>query len=107
MQVVIANTSKAFVIHCGLAPFCLIISSRDELFLLAPLKPGILRRIRHGHLPHSLLQPSLKAHGNGLRLARIIGPLSRLSTKRSQSLTSPQKKPTASDRPSPLLRGNF
>ncbi|GBM90005.1 hypothetical protein AVEN_19330-1 [Araneus ventricosus] len=34
-------------------------------------------------------------------------PLSRLSPKRSQNLASPQKKPTASDRPSSLLRGSF
>ncbi|GBN90878.1 hypothetical protein AVEN_237456-1, partial [Araneus ventricosus] len=33
-------------------------------------------------------------------------PPTALSPKRSQSLTSPEKKATASDRPSSLLRGN-
>ncbi|GBO26813.1 Fatty-acid amide hydrolase 2, partial [Araneus ventricosus] len=48
------------------------------------------------------------ANGNGLWLVRIIGPpITRLSPKRSQNLTSPQKKPTASDRPSSLLREFF
>ncbi|GBN44649.1 hypothetical protein AVEN_204992-1, partial [Araneus ventricosus] len=36
-----------------------------------------------------------------------LDPLPRLSPKRSQNLTSPQKKPTASDRLSSLLRGHF
>ncbi|GBM52636.1 hypothetical protein AVEN_68324-1 [Araneus ventricosus] len=43
---------------------------------------------------------------NGLWLARIIGPLPCLSPKRSQNLTSPPNKATASDRPSSLLREN-
>ncbi|GBN18484.1 hypothetical protein AVEN_181819-1 [Araneus ventricosus] len=62
-----------------------------------------------GHLPHHTTpaKPSLKVHGNGLWLARIIGPLPRLSPKPSQNLNYPQKKLTASDRPSSLLRGNF
>ncbi|GBN85205.1 hypothetical protein AVEN_167983-1 [Araneus ventricosus] len=34
-------------------------------------------------------------------------PLPRLALKRSQNLTSPQKTPTASDRLSSLLKGNF
>ncbi|GBO17834.1 hypothetical protein AVEN_258045-1 [Araneus ventricosus] len=50
--------------------------------------------------------PSLKAHGNGLWLARIIG-IPRLSSKRSQNATSHQKKKTVSYRPSSLSRGNF
>ncbi|GBM77956.1 hypothetical protein AVEN_169888-1 [Araneus ventricosus] len=58
--------------------------------LHAPLKPGLFKRKLHeldspnlgGHFPH-LPTPalaSLKAHGNGLCLTRIIGP--RLSPKR-------------------------
>ncbi|GBN34839.1 hypothetical protein AVEN_258238-1 [Araneus ventricosus] len=40
--------------------------------------------------------------------ARIIGSsLPSLSSKRSQNLTSTQKKPTASDRPSSLLKGHL
>ncbi|GBO04899.1 hypothetical protein AVEN_111513-1 [Araneus ventricosus] len=45
-------------------------------------------------------EPSLKEHGNGLWLAKMIGPLPRLSSKRSQNLTTPQKKKTASYWPS-------
>ncbi|GBO35268.1 hypothetical protein AVEN_247508-1 [Araneus ventricosus] len=84
---------------------------------VAPLKQGSFGRKPHeldssnlgGHLPpHLLLLASLKTHGNGLRFAKIIGHhLPRLSPKQSQNLTSPQKKPTASDRPSSLLKGNF
>ncbi|GBM95795.1 hypothetical protein AVEN_90601-1 [Araneus ventricosus] len=47
----------------------------------APFNPGLFERKRHelnsatvgGHFPH-LPTPSLKAHGNGLWFARIIGP---------------------------------
>ncbi|GBN49598.1 hypothetical protein AVEN_137093-1 [Araneus ventricosus] len=60
-----------------------LIPSRRSL--LAPLKPGLSGRMRHEldspnlgdhlqHHPTPLLQPSLKAHGNGLWLARIIEP---------------------------------
>ncbi|GBO23775.1 hypothetical protein AVEN_169346-1 [Araneus ventricosus] len=36
-----------------------------------------------------------------------LEPILHSYPKRSQNLTSPQNKPTASDRPSSLLRGNF
>ncbi|GBM62914.1 hypothetical protein AVEN_113410-1, partial [Araneus ventricosus] len=60
-----------------------------------PLKPDLFRMIRHeldspnlgGHLPHQST-PAItfpKAHGNGLWVARIIGPLPLLSPKRSQN----------------------
>ncbi|GBM76314.1 hypothetical protein AVEN_214739-1 [Araneus ventricosus] len=60
--------------------------------------PGPQGSVREtSHLPHHPNPASRKAHGNGLLLARIIGPpLPRLSPKRSQNLPSPQKKPTAS-----------
>ncbi|GBM96134.1 hypothetical protein AVEN_153259-1 [Araneus ventricosus] len=92
---------------------------REETFLLDPLKPRLLGRIPHeldspnlgGHLPHHPISviPSLKAHGNGLWLARIIGPsIALISEAISEPhLSSPQKKPTAADRPSSLLRGKF
>ncbi|GBM13504.1 hypothetical protein AVEN_82778-1 [Araneus ventricosus] len=80
---------------------------RRDFFLLASLKPGLYGRKRleldslnqGGHLlnhPTPAHPPSLKAHGNGLWLARIIRPpLLRLSPKLSQNLTSPQRKSTA------------
>ncbi|GBM31611.1 hypothetical protein AVEN_198468-1 [Araneus ventricosus] len=51
-------------------------------FSSGPFKTGQFGMIRHeldstnpgGHLPHLLLKSSLKAHGNGLWSARIIGP---------------------------------
>ncbi|GBO30115.1 hypothetical protein AVEN_73351-1 [Araneus ventricosus] len=52
--------------------------------MLAPLNPGGIRSKRH-----ELESPKLGGH------------------LPHQTLTSPQKKPTASNRPSSLLRGNF
>ncbi|GBM42085.1 hypothetical protein AVEN_158246-1 [Araneus ventricosus] len=58
-----------------------------------PLKPGLFGRKRHeldspnlgGHLPdHTLLKPSLKAHGNGLCLAKISDLRTSSPLKRSQ-----------------------
>ncbi|GBM43778.1 hypothetical protein AVEN_109630-1 [Araneus ventricosus] len=86
-----------------------------QTFLLVPLKPRIFGRKRHeldspnldGHLPH---HPS-PCYNLPLKLScgwqGSLDPLLRLSPKRSQNITFPQKKPSASDRPSPLLRGNL
>ncbi|GBM84901.1 hypothetical protein AVEN_133233-1 [Araneus ventricosus] len=49
---------------------------RGDFFLLAPLQPGLFGRKRGeldspklgGYLPHPLLLPSLKTHGNGCAL---------------------------------------
>ncbi|GBO36654.1 hypothetical protein AVEN_2181-1 [Araneus ventricosus] len=59
------------------------------------------------HHPLTFPSPSIKTQGKGLRFARLIGPLPRLSPKPSQNLTSTQKKPAASDRPSSLLTEIF
>ncbi|GBN72327.1 hypothetical protein AVEN_207289-1 [Araneus ventricosus] len=81
-----------------------------------PLKP------RLGRKRHELDSPSLDGHlpyhptptitfPSDARKWNVVGkdnwePLPSLSNKRSQDLTSPQKKPTALDRPSSVLRGN-
>ncbi|GBM53399.1 hypothetical protein AVEN_103787-1 [Araneus ventricosus] len=89
---------------------------KDEPSSTAPLKPELFGRKRHemdspnlgGHFPHT---PCYNFR-QGTRKWAAVGkgnwiPLPRLSPKRSQNLTSPQKKPTASERPSLLLRGSF
>ncbi|GBM91642.1 hypothetical protein AVEN_84492-1, partial [Araneus ventricosus] len=89
-----------------------------RLFLLASLKSGLFERKRH-----KLNSPNLHVHLSHhpapcynllLRSAEMncggqgkLDPLLHLSPKRSQNVTFPQKKPTASDWPSVLLRGNF
>ncbi|GBN03984.1 hypothetical protein AVEN_137141-1 [Araneus ventricosus] len=84
---------------------------------LFPFKAGSFGRIRHeldspnqgGHLPHPttccnlpLRRTEIGCGGQG-----SLDSLPRLSSKRSQNITSTQKKPTASDRPSSFLRENF
>ncbi|GBO25029.1 hypothetical protein AVEN_161915-1 [Araneus ventricosus] len=93
----------------------LTLSIRGELFLLVPLKLRLWGR-RHefvspnlgGRLPpHPCYNLPLKLTEMGCGSQWKLDPLQRISPKRSQYLTSPQMKPTASDRPSPLLKGNF
>ncbi|GBO17348.1 hypothetical protein AVEN_132735-1 [Araneus ventricosus] len=82
-----------------------------------PFKTGSFGRIRHeldspnqgGHLPHPttccnlpLRRTEIVCGGQG-----SLDPLPRLSPNRSQNITSTQKKPTVSDRPSSFLRENF
>ncbi|GBM07584.1 hypothetical protein AVEN_230022-1 [Araneus ventricosus] len=86
------------------------------LCLLSPLKPVLSGRKRHeldspnlgGHLP----PPPAITFSEGARKWAVVDKdnwtsLPRLSPKQSQNLTSFPKKPTASDQPSLLLRGNF
>ncbi|GBN35586.1 hypothetical protein AVEN_183899-1 [Araneus ventricosus] len=88
-----------------------------DLFLVAPLKPGTFGRKRHelespnlgGHLPPST--PAITFPSGARKWDAVCKgiwiPLPQLSPKRSQNLISPQKKPTASDGPSSLLKGKF
>ncbi|GBO08299.1 hypothetical protein AVEN_171613-1 [Araneus ventricosus] len=90
---------------------------RRFILLLTPLKPGLFGRKRHevgspkmgGHFfhPNPFYNLPLKRKEMGCGSQGYLDPLPRLSPKRSQNLTSPQKKPNASDPPSSLLRGNF
>ncbi|GBL88405.1 hypothetical protein AVEN_103052-1 [Araneus ventricosus] len=77
---------------------------------VSPLKPGQFRMMRH-ELDSSwvviysttppLLKPALKAHGNGLRWARLIGPL--LSSK----LYLPSKETKRLRKTSVAVKGKF
>ncbi|GBL87733.1 hypothetical protein AVEN_81344-1 [Araneus ventricosus] len=93
-------------------------SSLWTLIPMVPLKQELFWRIRHelnspnlgGHLPHNpnpCCNLPLRPMEMGCGTQGWLAPLPRLYPKRSQNLISPQKKPTASDRPSSLLRGNF
>ncbi|GBO29419.1 hypothetical protein AVEN_11085-1 [Araneus ventricosus] len=86
---------------------------RDNNTGTVPLKTG---RIHHelnspnlgGHLPHHptpCYNQPLRRTEMGCGWQGYLDPLSHLSPKRSQNLTFLQTKPTASDRPSSMLRG--